>query len=73
MTVDNKRLPIPSFLRRLWSVVPVGRSLPQDVWCARHRFLNVLALFHDFVIAVLGMIDGYSWEISIGADFRDCN
>jgi len=71
MTVDNKRLPIPSFLRRLWSVVPVGRSLPQDVWCARHRFLTGLAWFHAFVIAVIGPIAGYSWELSIGAVFRD--
>jgi len=71
MTVNNKGVPILSFLRRLWSAVPVGRSLPQDVWCARHRFLTGLTWFHAFVIAVIGPIAGYSWELSSGAVFRD--
>jgi len=62
---------ISGLLRRLWSVVPLGRALPDEVWHARHRFLTGLAWFHAVLIALIGPVAGYSWELSIPALFRD--
>lgn len=71
MTVTPDTTRIYGLLRRLWSVVPLGRALPDKVWHARHRFLTGLAWFHAVVIALIGPIAGYSWELSIAALFRD--
>ena len=71
MTVDYKTLSNLGILRRLWSLVPVGRSLPEDVWLSRHRFLTGLTWFHALVIALIGPFSGYSWELDWGAVFRD--
>ncbi len=62
---------ISGFLRRLWSVVPLGRALPDEVWYARHRFLTGLTWFHAVLIALIGPFVGNSWELSIAALFRD--
>jgi len=58
-------------IRRLWSFIPRGQSLPEPVWLSRHSFLTGLTWFHAFVIAAMGVIAGYSWEVSAGAIFRD--
>jgi PAS domain S-box-containing protein len=60
-----------SFIRRFWSVVPLGGSLPESVWLQRHRFLTGLTWFHALVIALIGPLCGYSWELDPGALFRD--
>lgn len=51
--------------------MPLGGSLPEPVWLARHRFLVGLTWFHAVVIALLGPILGYSWELSAPALFED--
>jgi PAS domain S-box-containing protein len=57
--------------RRFWSLVPLGGSLPESVWLARHRFLVGLTWFHAFVIAGIGLVADYSWEWSAKALFKD--
>jgi PAS domain S-box-containing protein len=57
-------------VKRLWSFVPRGGSLPEDVWRGRHRFLVGLTWFHAIMIAFAGPILGYSWELSLGALLR---
>src|ERR1044071_5654054 len=57
--------------RRLWLHLPAGGSLPEDVWNSRHRFLLGLTWFHALVIAFVGPIIGYSWDLSLRAPFRD--
>src|SRR3989338_1191108 len=61
----------PPLWRRLWSLVPLGGSLPEDVWRKRHRFLLGLTWFHAVIIALVGPALGYSWELSLEALFRD--
>jgi len=56
---------------RLWSVLPSGGSLPEEVWSRRHRFLLGLTWFHAAIIALVGPVLGYSWELSIDALFHD--
>lgn len=58
-------------LRGLWSIVPVGGSLPEEIWRQRHRFLLGLVWFHAIIIALIGPLLGYSWELNLGAVFRD--
>ena len=58
-------------IRSLSSFLPSGGSLPEEVWSARHRFLVGLTWLHALVIALIGPIFGYSWELSIGAIFQD--
>ena len=64
-----------SLLRRLlksfWDFLPFGGSLPADAWQSRHRFLLGLTWFHALLIALIGPVLGYSWELSSGALFRD--
>jgi len=71
MTVDFKQLFNHGALRRLWSIVPVGQSLPESVWLARHRFLTGLTWFHALFIAAVGPVAGYTWEWSARALFED--
>lgn len=58
-------------LRGLWSVVPSGGSLPEDVWLQRRRFLLGLTWFHAIIIALVGPVLGYRWELSLAALFRE--
>jgi signal transduction histidine kinase len=58
-------------MRRLWSLMPQGGSLPEDIWGNRHRFLCGLTWFHAAIIAIVGAVLGYSWELSLDAPFRD--
>src|SRR3972149_494948 len=57
--------------KRLWSSVPSGGSLPEDIWHKRHRFLVGLVWFHAILIALVGPVLGYSWELSLNAFFHD--
>ena len=57
--------------RGLSSLVPSGGALPEDVWSARHRFLVAFTWFHASLIALVGPILGYSWQLSFDAIFRD--
>jgi PAS domain S-box-containing protein len=57
-------------LRRVWSLVPVGGGLPENMWLKRHQFLVVLTWLHAGVIAVVGLMLGYSWEFSLDAALR---
>ena len=58
-------------LRHLWTFVPLGGSLPEDVWRKRHHFMLGLTWFHAVVIALVGPVLGYSRELSLEALFRD--
>jgi PAS domain S-box-containing protein len=60
-----------AFARRLWSLLPAGGSLPADVWYKRHRFLLGLTWFHAIVIALVGPVVGYSWELGFRALLHD--
>jgi PAS domain S-box-containing protein len=57
--------------KRLRSLVPSGKSLPEKEWRQRHRFLVGLTWFHALVVALIGLLCGYSWDFSLGALFRD--
>jgi len=63
----------PSLLKRLWSLVPSGGSLPENVWRARHRFVVGLTFFHVVVIALAGTVMGKRWELQPWALFDDAN
>ena len=60
-----------NLLRQLRHSLPVGGSLPEDVWRRRHRFLVGLTWFHVAIIALTGPLFGYVWTLSIGAFFKD--
>ena len=60
-----------SALSRLWSFVPYGGSLPEPVWSARRQFLVGLTWFHAAVIALIGPVLGYRWDLDPGAFLRD--
>jgi signal transduction histidine kinase len=57
--------------RKLFGFLPSGGSLPEEVWRRRCRFLMALTWFHALVIALIGPIAGYSWELSPSAFFRE--
>jgi hypothetical protein len=48
-----------------------GGNLPEDVWRKRYSFLLGLTWVHAVIIALVGPVLGYSWELSPGAFFRD--
>ena len=60
-------------LRRLWSLVPSGGSLPESVWRARHRFLVGLTFFHVVMIALAGFVLGKRWELGLAGFLQDDN
>jgi GAF domain-containing protein len=55
----------------LWPFLRSAGSLPEDVWSHRHRLLLALTWLHALIIAFLGPVIGYSWEISFKALFKD--
>ncbi|MPZ75341.1 MAG: GAF domain-containing protein [Deltaproteobacteria bacterium] len=65
-----RRVP-PGLLQSFWDLLPSGESLPADVWQSRHRFLLRLTWSHALLIALIGPVLGYSWELSFHALFRD--
>jgi PAS domain S-box-containing protein len=58
-------------MKRLWSLVPSGGSLPESVWRSRHRFLAGLTFFHAVAIALAAPFLGKHWELSLWAFFDD--
>jgi PAS domain S-box-containing protein len=58
-------------LRRLWSLVPSGGSLPEKVWRARHRFLVGLTFFHVVIIGLAGTVMGKRWDMGLAGLFSD--
>src|SRR6185503_15174086 len=65
MTTNSDRAGLTSLLKRLWSMVPSGGSLPADVWRGRLRFLVGLTWFHVAIIGLSGVLLGYRWELSL--------
>src|ERR1041384_2790049 len=66
--IESKRASWQAHLLQfLSSAIPVGGSLPREVWLQRHRFLVVLTWLHAIVIALLGPVLGYRWVFSFGA------
>lgn len=61
---------VVSPIAKLRSLFPDGGSLPEEVWQKRYWFLLGLTWLHALVIALIGPVFGYSWEISFGALFR---
>ncbi|GEM_PF-2892331 len=70
MIMMMKNSSISTAMRHLWSLVPLGGSLPDDVWQSRHRFMVGLTWFHAILIALVGPAFGYSWEFSLQALFH---
>ena len=60
-----------TILKRLWSLVPSGGSLPEEVWRSRHRFLIGLTFFHVVIIALAGTVLGRPWILGVRALFDD--
>jgi PAS domain S-box-containing protein len=69
----RRRQPLPaaSLLNRLWSLIPSGGSLPENVWRTRHRFLVGLTFFHVAIIAAVAFIVAKHWQLSIWAPLDD--
>jgi signal transduction histidine kinase len=55
----------------LLSFIPSGGALPMEIWLQRHRFLLGLTWCHAIVIALLGPVLGYSWELTWDALSKD--
>ncbi len=62
---------VRTLVRHVWSYVPSGGSLPEDVWRNRRRFLLGLTWLHAIIIALVGPVLGYRWELSLAALFRN--
>lgn len=62
--LTRSRLTIRSILRS-------GGSLPEDIWTRRFSFLLGLTWLHAGVIALVGPLAGYSWQVSASALFRE--
>jgi PAS domain S-box-containing protein len=58
-------------LQSFWEFLPSGESLPAAVWQSRHRFLLTLTWAHALLIALIGLVFGDSWELSLAALFRN--
>ena len=58
-------------LQSFWEFLPSGESLPAALWQSRHRFLLRLTWAHALLIALIGVVFGYSWEFSLVALFRN--
>jgi signal transduction histidine kinase len=66
----TKRIFLAPHLRRLFSLLPSGGTLPDDVWRNRRAFLLGLTWFHAAAIALIGPALGYRWEWSLPALFQ---
>lgn len=53
------------------SLFPDGGSLPEDIWQKRYSFLLALTWFHAAVIALIGPVFHYRWELNFAALFHD--
>jgi PAS domain S-box-containing protein len=68
---DSKVRFIIQIAKRLRFLVPTGKSLPENEWRQRHRFLVGLTWFHALIIILIGLLFNYRWEFSINALFDD--
>src|SRR5918996_3963561 len=59
-----------TILKRIWSRVPSGGSLPESVWRGRYKFLVGLTWFHAVIIALAGPVLGHRWDFSPTAIFE---
>ena len=69
--MDMRSQLLIAITQRLTSIFPPGGSLPEDVWQKRYSVLLGLTWFHAAIIALVGPLLGYSWEISAEAPFHD--
>src|SRR5918997_5662537 len=58
-------------LQSFWEFLPSGESLPPALWRSRHCFLLSLTWVHAVLIALIGVVFGYSREFSLEALFRN--
>lgn len=70
-TAMSSRTALRALLGRLWSAVPSGGSLPENVWRARRRFLVGLTWFHAVIIMLAGVVLGYRWDLDPAALLRE--
>jgi hypothetical protein len=49
----------------------MAETLPDEFWQSRHRFLLGLTWLHATLIALVGPLRGYRWDISFAAIFED--
>lgn len=71
MRAKEKKSPLLRRLGHFWALLPAGGLLPEDIWRRRHRFLLGLTWLHAAVIASIGPIAGYSWNLSLRAVLND--
>jgi PAS domain S-box-containing protein len=57
-------------VRRVLGHLPHGGTLPDEFWKSRHRFLLGLTWLHAALIALVGPVLGYRWDISFAAIFE---
>lgn len=50
---------------RLLALLPVGGTLPHDMWRRRHRFMLGLTWMHAAVVALVGLTLGYRRDFSL--------
>jgi methyl-accepting chemotaxis protein len=58
-------------LQSFWEFLPSGESLPPALWQSRHCFLLRLTWVHAVLIALIGLVFGYSREFTLEALFRN--
>ena len=68
---DSKVRFIIQIAKRLRFLAPSGKSLPENEWRQRHRFLVGLTWFHALVIILIGLLFNYRREFSVDAIFDD--
>ena len=61
---------LQGLLRRVLGHLPHGGTLPDEFWQSRHRFLLGLTWLHATLIALVGPVLGYRWDISFAAIFE---
>jgi PAS domain S-box-containing protein len=61
---------LQGWLRRVWDELPHGGTLPDEVWQQRHRILLTLLWLHVALIAFIGPVLGYRWDLSFAAIFH---
>src|SRR5258706_341440 len=71
MRAKEKHSLILRRLGRLRALLPAGGLLPEDIWRRRHRFLVGLTWLHAAIIALVGPVAGYRWDLSPGALLSD--
>src|SRR4051812_17605037 len=52
----NRQASVRSFLARIWSELPHGRTLPEHSWRVRHRAVVALLIAHAVVLGVISLV-----------------